>query len=110
MTGKELIVAIELGSSKITGIAGRKNGDGNIQIQAFAREDSSSFIRKGVVYNIDKTAECINRVIKRLETTISEHIDKAYVGIGGNPYVPLKILFLDNFQKMLSFLKISSIL
>ncbi len=99
MTGKELIVAIELGSSKITGIAGRKNGDGNIQIQAFAREDSSSFIRKGVVYNIDKTAECINRVIKRLETTISEHIDKAYVGIGGQSLRSIKNTISRQFSE-----------
>ena len=99
MTGKELIVAIELGSSKITGIAGRKNGDGNIQIQAFAREDSSSFIRKGVVYNIDKTAECINKVIKRLETTLNEHIDKAYVGIGGQSLRSIKNVISRQFSE-----------
>ena len=50
---KEFIVAIELGSSKMTGIAGKKNLDGSIQVLACVKEDSSSFIRKGVVYNID---------------------------------------------------------
>ena len=54
---KEFIVAIELGSSKMTGIAGKKNLDGSIQVLACVKEDSSSFIRKGVVYNIDKTAQ-----------------------------------------------------
>lgn len=33
----EFIVAIELGSSKITGIAGRKNTDGSISVLAIAR-------------------------------------------------------------------------
>ena len=51
---KEFIVAIELGSSKMTGIAGQKNLDGSITVLATVEEDSSSCIRKGVIYNIDK--------------------------------------------------------
>ena len=66
MSAKEFIVAIELGSSKVTGIAGRKNLDGSINVLAVAREESSSFIRKGVVYNIDKTALCISNIINKL--------------------------------------------
>ena len=49
---KDFIVAIELGSSKITGIAGKKNSDGSIQVLAYAREEASAFIRKGIIYNI----------------------------------------------------------
>ena len=55
---KEFIVAIELGSSKMTGIAGQKNLDGSITVLATVEEDSSSCIRKGVIYKIDKT--CLN--------------------------------------------------
>ena len=47
MVPKDFIVAIELGSSKMTGIAGKKNLDGSIQVLACVKEDSSSFIRKG---------------------------------------------------------------
>ncbi|MDO4956767.1 MAG: cell division protein FtsA, partial [Bacteroidales bacterium] len=49
---KDFVVAIELGSSKITGIAGKKNSDGSITVLAYAREDSASFIKRGMVYNI----------------------------------------------------------
>ena len=49
------IVAIELGSSKITAIAGRKQPDGNILILAYVQEPSESFIRKGRIYNFNKT-------------------------------------------------------
>ena len=55
MATTEFIAAIELGSSKVTGIAGRKNSDGSMQVLAYAKEDSSSFIRKGIIYNLDKT-------------------------------------------------------
>jgi len=83
MAAKEFIVAIELGSSKVTGIAGQKNLDGSIQILAMVKEDSSAFIRKGVVYNIDKTAQCLTSIIKKLETQLKTEIRQVYVGVGG---------------------------
>ena len=83
MSAKEFIVAIELGSSKVTGIAGRKNLDGSINVLAVAREESSSFIRKGVVYNIDKTALCISNIINKLSTQLKTQITQVYVGVGG---------------------------
>lgn len=79
----EFIVAIELGSSKITGIAGKKNLDGSINVLAVVRENSSSFIRKGVVNNIDKTALCITNIINKLTTQLKAEITQVYVGVGG---------------------------
>ena len=83
MVSKEFIVAIELGSSKMTGIAGKKNLDGSIQVLACVKEDSSSFIRKGVVYNIDKTAQCLTNIVSKLEKLLKTHITQVYVGVGG---------------------------
>ena len=80
---KEFIVAIELGSSKVTGIAGQKKPDGSISVQALVREDSSSFIRKGVVYNIDKTAQCLQNIVKKLEAQLKTRIVQVFVGVGG---------------------------
>lgn len=83
MATKEFIVAIELGSSKVTGIAGQKNLDGSINVLAVVKEESSSFIRKGVAYNIDKTALCISNIVKKLSTQLKTEITKVYVGVGG---------------------------
>jgi len=83
MAAKEFIIAIELGSSKITGIAGRKNKDGSIQVLAVVREGASSCIRKGVVYNIDKTSACLTRIVKQLKTQLKSEISQVYVGVGG---------------------------
>lgn len=83
MATTEFIAAIELGSSKITGVAGKKNSDGSIQVLAYAREDSSSFIRKGVIYNLDKTAQSLTSIINKLEGILNNSIAKVYVGIGG---------------------------
>ena len=83
MAAKDFIVAIELGSSKMTGIAGRKNLDGSINVLAVVREDSSSFIRKGVVYNIDKTALCLTNIVNKLTAQLKTKITQVYVGVGG---------------------------
>lgn len=80
---KEFIVAIELGSSKVTGIAGQKKPDGSISVLAMVKEDSSSFIRKGVVYNIDKTAQCLQGIVKKLESQLKTRITQVFVGVGG---------------------------
>ena len=83
MAAKEFIVAIELGSTKITGIAGRKNLDGSLTVLAVVKEDSTACIRKGIVYNIDKTALCLTNVINKLKNTLHTEIAQVYVGMGG---------------------------
>lgn len=80
---KDFIVAIELGSSKVTGIAGQKKPDGSISVLAMAQEDSSSYIRKGVVYNIDKTAQSLTNIVKKLEVQLKTRITQVFVGVGG---------------------------
>ncbi len=79
----DFMVAIELGSTRITGIAGRKDSDGRLTILAYASEDASTCIRKGSVFNIDKTAGAITSIINKLEATLEASIAKVYVGISG---------------------------
>ena len=74
---------IELGSSKITGIAGKKLLDGSIQVLAIASENSEECIRNGVIYNLDKTAQSLTSIIHKIESTLKASIGKVYVGVGG---------------------------
>jgi cell division protein FtsA len=67
----------------MTGIAGKKNLDGSIQVLACVKEDSSSFIRKGVVYNIDKTAQSLTNIVNRLQKQLKTTITQVYVGVAG---------------------------
>ena len=87
---KEFIVDIELGSSKMTGIAGQKNLDGSITVLATVEEDSSSCIRKGVIYNIDKTCQCLTNIIKKLKNILKQDITQVYVGVGGRSIRSIK--------------------
>lgn len=83
MPAKNFVVAIELGSTKITGIAGQKKSDGSIAVLAVVREDATHCIRKGVVYNIDKTVQCITNIIQRLRQQLKSGIRHVYIGVGG---------------------------
>ena len=80
MAATDFIVAIELGSSKITGIAGKKHADGSIQVLALASENSSDFIRKGVIYNLDKTAQSLTSIIKKYGGTSSGRRNQDFTG------------------------------
>ena len=83
MAVTDFIAAIELGSTHITGIAGKKNADGSIQILAYANTPSSDCIKKGAIFNLDKTTQVLVSVIQKLEEDLQASIKKVYVGIGG---------------------------
>lgn len=83
MPAKNFVVAIELGSTKITGIAGQRKSDGSIAVLSVMSEDASQCIRKGVVYNIDKTVQCITNIIQRLKGQLKSGIKHVYIGVGG---------------------------
>ena len=83
MALKNFIVAIELGSTKITGIAGQHKPDGTIAVLAVVREDATQCIRKGVVYNIDKTVQCITNVVQKLRAQLHAGIKHVFIGVGG---------------------------
>ena len=80
---KEIIVALEFGTSAIRGIAGKKKPDGTIQILDIEQERSTDAIQRGVIYNIDKTTQAITNIVTRLNTNLNINIYRAYVGISG---------------------------
>ncbi len=83
MAATDFIVAIELGSTEIAGIAGKKNADGSINLLAYSSEKSDDCIKKGVIYNLDKTTQKLTSIIKDLETKLQAGIKKVYIGVGG---------------------------
>lgn len=83
-TDDRIFVAVELGSTKITAIAGQKQPDGAILVLDYVQETSTSFIRKGRINNINKMAQCIHSIIKeKMEKKLNKTITRVYVGVGG---------------------------
>ena len=98
-TDLNFIAAIELGSSKITGIAGKKLLDGSIQVLALASESSDQCIRNGVIYNLDRTAQSLTSIINRLESTLKAVIGKVYVGVSGQSLRTLLHTQTEHFEE-----------
>ncbi|MDR0698768.1 MAG: cell division protein FtsA [Tannerella sp.] len=81
----DYIVAIDLGTSHITGIVGEKNVDGTFSVVSCEMVDSlSSCIHRGNIYNVENTAKQVGRLLKKLESSLKgNYIDRVYVGVGG---------------------------
>lgn len=84
MTETNIIAAIDLGSSQIVGMVGKKDASGVLSIIAYEMEKSDSCIRRGGVYNINDTAGKIIRLVRKLENKLKDvQIAKLYIGVGG---------------------------
>ena len=77
------IVAIELGSSKVIGVAGVKRLDGKIEVTAHVQQDSATFIRKGIIHNEDLAISCIQNIIAKLKEKLQKEITQVYVCYSG---------------------------
>lgn len=95
MADKDFIVAIELGSSKITGIAGKKK-DATMQILAYAEDKTTDCIKRGMVYNIEKTYQCITNIVNKLEATLKTKVARVYIGLGGQSLRSYKTVIKRN--------------
>lgn len=83
VTEDQFIIAIELGSSKVTGIAGKKLPDGSVNVLTVIQETSSMFIRRGMIFNHAKSTQCISSIISRLSEHLKRSVNQVYVGFGG---------------------------
>lgn len=84
---KKFIVTVELGSSKVTAVAGRREPDGVISILAYVQEPSTDFIRKGRINNVNKMRVCVQKIRETLEQSLNRRkrvsLKGAFVGITG---------------------------
>ena len=80
---KDIIVAVELGSTAIRGIAGKREADGTMRILAISQEETNDSIRKGLVDNIDKTTQAISHVVKKINEELGITVKRIFVGLSG---------------------------
>ncbi|MBQ9524412.1 MAG: cell division protein FtsA [Bacteroidaceae bacterium] len=80
---KDIIVAVELGSTAIRGIAGKREPDGTMRILAIAQEETNDSIRKGLVDNIDKTTQAISHVVKKINEELGISTKRVFMGLSG---------------------------
>ncbi len=78
----EIIVGLDIGTTKIAAIVGRRNEHGKIEILGMGRSESLGVMR-GVVANIEKTVASIREAVEEAEAKSGVEIKEVYVGIAG---------------------------
>lgn len=97
---RELVVALDIGTTKVVAIAGMKNDLGQIEILGYGKVRSEGVLR-GVVANIDKTVKAISDAVDMAEKRAKYEFQVVHVGIAGQHIKSLHhrgILTRDNAQ------------
>ena len=79
-----IIIGLDIGTTKIAVIAGRKNEFGKLEILGFGRANSNG-VKHGQVLNIDETIKAIKTALEDCRTSNPElEVNEVYVGIAGH--------------------------
>src|SRR5687768_15324099 len=82
MEHSDIVVGLDIGTTKICVIAGRKNEFGKIEILGFGKSESLGVMR-GIVTNIINTIESIRLAVGEAENKSGVDIKVVNVGIAG---------------------------
>jgi cell division protein FtsA len=80
---EQLIVGLDIGTSKVVAIVGLARPDGSLEIVGTGLHPSSG-LKKGVVVNIESTVHSIQRAVEEAELMAGCHIHSVYAGIAGS--------------------------
>jgi len=82
-TDKNIIVGLDIGTSKVVAIVGEVKDDNEIEIIGIGSHPSRG-LKKGVVVNIESTVQSIQRAVEEAELMAGVEIDRVYAGIAGS--------------------------
>lgn len=82
ITHQNVVVALDIGTTKVCALAGKRNEHGKIEIIGMGRVDSEG-VSRGVVSNIDKTVKAISDAVRQAQRRLNFEIKVVYVGIAG---------------------------
>ncbi|GAA4020809.1 cell division protein FtsA [Hymenobacter glaciei] len=82
MQQDKIVVGLDIGTTKICALVGRKNEFGKLEILGMGKAVSEG-VSRGIVLNIDKTVDAIKRAIRQAEEQSGISIGVVNVGIAG---------------------------
>ena len=80
---KNMIVGLDIGTSKVVAIVGEIASDGGIEIIGIGSHPSKG-LKKGVVVNIESTVHSIQRAVEEAELMAGCQIHSVFAGIAGS--------------------------
>jgi len=83
MEGKsQYVAAIDVGTTKIVALLGKRNENNKLEIVGFVRSDSKG-IRRGEVLNPEEVSRVVRNVVEELKHQTNAIFDEVFVGISG---------------------------
>ena len=82
-TDKQLIVGLDIGTSKVVALVGEIKADDAIEIIGIGTHPSRG-LKRGVVVNIESTVQSIQRAVEEAELMAGCQINSVYAGIAGS--------------------------
>src|SRR5437773_8000666 len=80
---RNLIVGLDIGTSKVVALVGELKSDNSIEIIGFGSHPSRG-LKKGVVVNIESTVASIQRAVEEAELMAGCQINSVFTGIAGS--------------------------
>ena len=82
MGDNKISVGLDIGTTKIVAMVGRKNNYEKLEILGIGRAKSLG-VHRGVVNNITQTIQSIQQAVQEAEAASGEKIEEVTVGIAG---------------------------
>ncbi|MCC6838617.1 MAG: cell division protein FtsA [Flavobacteriales bacterium] len=79
---EEIVAGLDIGTTKIACIVGRKNEQGKLEIMGMGKSRSDG-VTRGVVTNIQRTVDSIKAAVQEAENSANVQITTVNVGIAG---------------------------
>ncbi|MCD6597094.1 MAG: cell division protein FtsA [Bacteroidales bacterium] len=78
----QIVAAIDIGTTKIVSIIGRKNENGKLEVLSMSKAPSKG-VKRGVVQNIEETVNAIKSTIEDIQEDSGLGFSEVFVGIAG---------------------------
>jgi len=87
-TDRNLIVGLDIGTSKVACIVGEINQEGDVEVVGLGTHPSKG-LKKGVVVNLETTVQSIQRAIDEAELMAGCRIHSVFAGIAGSHIISM---------------------
>ena len=86
---EDFVAAIDIGTTKIVAIVGKRKENGKIEILGISKTASKG-VKRGVVLNIEEAVNSIQKTVEDVQFTIGKQISDVFVGIAGQHIKSIK--------------------
>ncbi len=97
MATEEFIIAIEIGSSKVTAIGGKRTLGNIVEVNTIVKAEATDFMRNGMIFNIRKAVDKLQLIIAQLQGLLKCNVTQVYIGHGGQGLHSVENIVAKNF-------------